>query len=76
MNLGKCDCCKTPLSNDLNSYFYDCGGTCLICMASCEDPECMESCLELSKTVPLPKRRERELQEIFDTLARGENENG
>jgi hypothetical protein len=39
-----CDICKHPLTEDTESEFYNCGGTCLKCMAIYgEDPDCIET---------------------------------
>jgi hypothetical protein len=42
-----CDICKKPLSEDPKKDNYNCGGTCMRCMASFDDPECKKAIAEI-----------------------------
>lgn len=45
----RCDFCGRFLSIDPKSDQYDCGGTCLRCMAEGGDPECVEHLKEIEE---------------------------
>ena len=42
-----CDICGRALNNPHDPLSQDCGGDCLLCMAECGDPDCIEAVLAL-----------------------------
>lgn len=44
---SKCNVCSVPLGTDHHQANFDCGGTCMKCMAEAGDPDCVRSLEEI-----------------------------
>lgn len=44
--MAQCSICQKTLDNPFDALSKDCGGDCVLCMAECDDPECIKGVKE------------------------------